>query len=303
MGFATTKDYVDNANSGSRVRSSFYKIFTSSAAATAGRWYDISMANGDPQPNIYPVTTPLAATQLNYTDRGNLWHGVNRSPETKHLKSALIYSTSATAAPSVFLLCDFLLYYPLIKPNLSTTVQTFNNTITLPRYTTGEGVRMFLVAVSDLGTVTTSIVVNYQNSDGVDDRIAAGSFYVPTLASYPLNIAASSPLSSIVHSAANTSGCFAPFIPLCPLCNGVRKVNSIQFLNGMGGGTCALVLVKPLAYIPCVTVSVPSERDYFIDIPSLPRIYDGAFLNVLMLAGAAVPINSIYQGYIEYIGG
>lgn len=303
MGFTTTKDYVDQAIGGARARSSFQKVFTSSAAATAGRWYDISMMAGDPQPNLYPATTALAATSLNYLGRGNLWHGVNKSPNTKHLKSALIYSASATTVPSLFLLCDYLLYYPLICPNISTTTQTLNNTVTLPRYTTGEGVRMFLIVVNDLGPATTSIVINYQNSDGTDNRVTGGTYYVPSSSSYPLNIPASTPIATIAHSAAGTSGCFAPFIPLVCGDHGIRKVNTIQFLTGMGGGTCALVLVKSMAFIPIVTVSVPSERDYFVDIPSLPRIYDGAFLNMLMLAGAAVPINSIYQGYLEYISG
>ena len=302
MGFVSTKDYVDAGTSGSRVRSSFQRVFNSSAAAVAGRWYDFSMMQGDPQCNIYPVTTPLAAHTLNYLSDGNLWHGGNKLPETKHLKNVIMYSSAATTCPTIFLLCDYLMYYPLIHPNISTVPQTFNNSITLPRYTDGNGVRMFLVATSDLGPYASTVVITYVNSDG-NSETTGGTFYVPTSSSYPLSVVASTPITCIPTSAANTISCFAPFIPLCPLSHGIRSVTSIQFLTGMGGGTCALVLVKPLAYIPAVTVSVASERDYFVDIPSLPQIYDGACLNILALPSAAIPLGSIYQGYFEFISG
>ena len=307
MGFATTQYYVDQINNGSIIRSSFHKVFNSFAAATAGRWYDMSMMVGDPQNNFYSSSSSggLSATQLNYLSSGNFWHGGSKSPQTKHLKSALIYSTAATTAPCVFLLCDYLLYYPRIQTDMSTSIQTFDNTITLPRYTTGEGVKMFLVARSDVGSVASSIIINYQNSDGVDNQVTGGTYYTPSSASFPLNLTASSPITSLVNTTGTAASYFGPFIPLFSGDHGVRKVNSVQILTGMGGGMAALVLVKPLAYIPFVTVSVPSERDYLVQIPSLPRIYDGAFLSLLMMAGAAVPVGgaSIYQGYMEYVFG
>lgn len=303
MGFSSAKDLVDEIAAGGRIRVSFQKVYFSSLAGSAGRWYDMSIMQGDPQANLFPVSTAAkAATQLNYLSAGNIWHGTNKSPKTKHLKSALMYCTAATSAPISFLLSDYLLYYPLVNPD-ATGAQTLNNTITLPRYTDGEGVQIFVVATTDLGPLASTIVVDYMNSDGVDHQVAAGTFYPPSGAVYPITVSANANKSVLINTGGAVTGCAGPFIPLAPGDHGVRRVNSIQFNPPMGGGTVAVLLAKPLATIPLTTVSVPSERDYLTQIPSLPRIVDGAFLGVMMQASVGVVINTTYQGYFEYIFG
>jgi hypothetical protein len=71
----------------------------------------------------------------------------------------------------------------------------------------------------------------------------------------------------------------------------------------MTSGCLVLVLCKPLLTIPLTTVGVASERDLVNQLPSMPRIFDGANLQWLMYAGAATPVNTAYYGSIDVAWG
>jgi len=64
-----------------------------------------------------------------------------------------------------------------------------------------------------------------------------------------------------------------------------------------------LIICKPLAFMPITTQGVASERDFVNMLPSMPRIYDGACLNWMIYAGAAVPVNTSYFGHIDTVWG
>ncbi|MCL5460042.1 hypothetical protein M3M33_15505, partial [Loigolactobacillus coryniformis] len=59
----------------------------------------------------------------------------------------MIGCVSSNVIPATFLLCDYLLFYPIIDLD-NTGFQDFVNTAPLPRYTDGEGVTAFLVATN-----------------------------------------------------------------------------------------------------------------------------------------------------------
>jgi hypothetical protein len=61
-----------------------------------------------------------------------------------------------------------------------------------------------------------------------------------------------------------------------------------------------LVYCRPLLTLPMTTIGVAAERDLLSQIPSLPRVYDGACLTWLMYAGAATPVNSAFYGHIDF---
>jgi len=269
-------------------RSGFYKV-TGAQAYTAGRWHDLSMTQGSPRPNVYPGGL-ATATRLWYKSSGNIWHGANVSPKTKHLKSLMAFSATSTAVPSTLLLCDYIMFYPLIDLDDDSVQDMDNTSQALPRYTTGAGVMMFLVTTADAGGVSANIVVNYTNSSGT-----AGRTTPITVATTASSIPAHLTCSGVV---ANNYG---PFLPLADGDNGVRSVQSVQLSTGMGGGWATLVLCKPLATFPLQTVSVPTERDYAIMLPSLPRVYDEAFLNFLYFPGGATAAGAIIQGFAEFI--
>jgi hypothetical protein len=48
-----------------------------------------------------------------------------------------------------------------------------------------------------------------------------------------------------------------------------------------------------------VAASVAGERNFMTQIPSFPRIYDGANLTLLQFAGGATALNTPIYGYIE----
>jgi hypothetical protein len=50
-------------------------------------------------------------------------------------------------------------------------------------------------------------------------------------------------------------------------------------------------------------VGVAAERDLLNQLPSLPRVYDGANLSWLMYAGALTPVNSAFYGNLDFIWG
>jgi hypothetical protein len=64
-------------------------------------------------------------------------------------------------------------------------------------------------------------------------------------------------------------------------------------------GTTNLVLARPLLTLPMTTIGVAAERDLVNQLPSMPRVYDGACLVWLMYAGAATPVASTFYGHLD----
>jgi len=142
-GFKNIRAYVDAPLSGAEHFTAFRKV--PSQATTAGNWCDLSMASGNPVPNYY-AASPLEAATLDY-EKG-IWHGTACSPAQKHLRSITIMTSTANAVPSYWYLMDYLLYYPFIDMDAVGETQEMVNTVTLPRYTDGAGVRMMAVNVA-----------------------------------------------------------------------------------------------------------------------------------------------------------
>jgi hypothetical protein len=84
-----------------------------------------------------------------------------------------------------------------------------------------------------------------------------------------------------------TTGNYQAFIPLKEGDMGIKSIQSIQFLIPNGGLAC-LVLVKPIATIATREANTCCEIDFIKDKPSLPRIYDGAYLGYLCNTSASV---------------
>lgn len=169
------------------------------------------------------------------------------------------------------------------------------NTFTqrLPRYGDGAGVQAFLTA-STAGTAGTgTFQLTYTNSAGTGSRTTPSSPALPTNT-------ATSPLLTIPYSGTG-SGKFGPFFPLM---NGDAGIQSIQNIilgtAGVTTGVYNLVYARPLFTLPMTTVGVAAERDLVNQLPSMPRVYDGACLGILLYAGAAVPNNSSFFGHIDF---
>jgi len=82
---------------------------------------------------------------------------------------------------------------------------------------------------------------------------------------------------------------------------GIAEINTIQNSTSYVSGTYCVALVKEIARLPITTLGVAAERDLVNQLPSLPRIYDGACLTWLMYSGAATPINSAIAGHLDVV--
>jgi hypothetical protein len=275
---------IDNAyTQGKNVVSYVRRV--SPIATAAGLWVDLSMASGTPTPNYYVGAEKEATVPTLWYKKG-IWHGGSVSPDKKYLHKLMLLGTTAALAPASFILCDYLMYYPLIDMD-STDEQLLKNygaTLTpvtdptlpsLPRYTDGIGVQAILVATNPY-VGGASFQISYTNHLGVSGRIS--SIQVSNTSTF---------IGTLVNS--NTAGVnqFQVFIPLQSGDLGIRSIESITFLTPNGGLAC-LVLVKPIATVATREATAWAEFDFVKDKPSLPRIYDGAYLNFLCNSSATI---------------
>lgn len=294
MGFGSLDDLVTEiTTNGKFVRADWNKI-TGAVAYTAGRWYDFSNLNGTPVANAWAGTS-LAWTSCNEsTGNGTqifgLQHGGNVSTDTKPLLNISAITAVSTGVPAQLMLVDLQGYWPGIA-NTSATAQTLTGTPTL-RYTNGAGCRLFWVQTVAAGATAQNIALSYSNTTPTSGR------------SLPITVSmtASAIVGHISHSgtAANNYG---PFLPLASGDTGVSTVATVTFSAANSAGSGALCLARPLLTLPLATASVAAERDLLNQLPSLPRVIDGACLVWLYFAGAATGASTNFYGSVEMAWG
>lgn len=279
MAIDSLSDIIAASSNGRNWRSVWNKA-TGLAAYTAGRWYDMSFLYGNPTSETFPGTALTAYQFTSANNPGWMNIGGNVAPYEKYLVNTEAFTTAATGVPSWLLLVDMLTYYPLINLNTNSQQNLINNA-TLPRYADGKGVMMYLNNISGTTGATAMNLhptgFNYTNSYGATGRVIPGT----------VALTASAIVPQILHSGVAANN-FGPFIPLAGADQGVKSVQSVQFTAATGlAATTTLVLCKPLAQVPLTTAFVPQGRNLVFDMPSLQKIYDGAYLNFLLFAGAA----------------
>ena len=242
-------------------------------ASLQGIWADLSSAPGTPKPNYY-VGAELTSTVL--SGANGIWHGGNVSPKTKHLHKVMVIATGAGVTPAVFMLCDYLLFYPLVDMD-STDEQALVNSVPLPRYSDGVGVRAMLISTNPY-VGGAQFTIKYTDHLGVSGKQSARH------TSNTATFIGTSVSSGLV------AGSFGPFLNVSG--NGIRSVESVTFY-GSNGGLAALVLVKPLATFMTNEVSASAEWDFVSMKPTLPRIYDGAYLGLMASPNGSVAASPI----------
>lgn len=290
MGFNSLDDLVSEISSGKFNRADVNKI-TGAAAYTAGRWYDMSNLAGTPVANAWAGTALAWRTCDEATGNGSqifgIPHGGNVSPDTKHILNASALTAVATGVPAQMMLVDLQGYWPGINLNLA-TAQTLTGTPTL-RYANGAGCRLFGVTTVAGGATAQNISLSYTNQAGTAGR------------ALPVTVSntASSIVGHILHSgtAANNYG---PFLPLASGDTGVQNVASVTLSAAGGAGTMALCLARPLMTIPLTTASIAAERDLVNQLPSMPRVIDGACLVWLYFAGAATGASTNFYASLDF---
>lgn len=296
MGFSSLDDFInESTTNGKFYRADWNKNVFPTTAQTAGTWYCLSQGAGNPSANtVFGTGTNLKFQSMDDTIAGAIQHGGNVSTDTKHIVNASAFSAAATTMPAVFMLVDLLGFYP-ITTTTTTGAQTLDNTVTIPRYTSGAGVQAFITPSTVYGAGTPTVTLTYTNSAGTASRTTPSSPALPTETT-------AAPVGSITYSGTG-SGKYGPFIPLAAGDSGIRSVQSINFSATHTSGVANLVLCRPLLTLPMTTIGVAAERDLLNQVPSLPRVYDGAHLCWLMYAGAATPVNSAFYGHLDFAWG
>ena len=289
MGFASNDAFINAVTVNGQYSRVDWQKQTGAATYTAARWYDMSSLGGSPIANAF-TGTALAAQVPTETTGFGLPHGGNVSALTKHIINMSAVTGVATGVPSVLMLVDMVLYYPGIDMNVATR-QTLNNTTTLTRYTNGIGLRSFLVARATTGAT----------AHNLDNTASTGTEYTNTASAaavHPgtISCTASAIVPHIVHSGAAANN-FGPFLPLAAGDVGIKNYTFFKLSAASGtASTAALVICKPLATIPLTTTSVAAERDLMNQLPSLPRVIDGACLTWLLFTGSATAASTSFYG-------
>jgi len=272
-GFANWREYGDAFLSGACSYTSYRK--TPSQATVAGWWVDLSMSSGNPPPNYY-ASAPLVAATLDGLRGMN--HGSDKSPAYTYLQR-LSLCTPTAGLVGRYALLDYCLYYPFIDGD-DGDLQIMDNTVTLPRYTSGAGVQAMLVAAAPT-TGGGRFTFTYVNQDGVTKTSPIISYTT-----------ASTGISSIATSQPAVAAGMGPFLRLADGDTGIRSVTSFQNIV-LNGGLTSLVLVKPIVDAAIYEINTCSEFEYGGLRPMSQRIEDGAYLNFIMNCAATVAAGTL----------
>ena len=300
MGFSSLDDFITSTTTdGKFLRTDWNKNALPTTAQTAGLWYDLACGAGNPgSDTAYGTGTNLAFQALSDTSTTSpgIQHGGVVSTDTKHIVNASAFSAAATTMPCVFMLVDRLGFYPITTVT-TTGNQALNNTVVFPtgRHTNGAGLRAYVVcssgsATTAMGAGTPNIQITYTNQAGTAGKTT------PTV--LPAGTTAA-PKGNIVYSGTG-AGKYGPFIPLAAGDSGIQSVQQFNLSATYTSGILNLVICRPLLTLPMTTIGVAAERDLLNQVPSLPRVYDGANLSWLMYAGAATPVNSAFYGHLDF---
>ena len=136
----------------------------------------------------------------------------------------------------------------------------------------------------------------YINQTGATKQFGAAVTHAAVGTNVPL-------ISRISHSAVAANG-YGPALPLASGDTGIRQLKFHKLSTAYTGASivCA-VIYKPLATIPIVTTGVAGERNLVMQLPSLPRIYDGACLSLQYFNGTGLATSSALAGYADFAWG
>ena len=273
-GVLNVRELVDAELNGQSRTSEWVKNINQ--VTTAGVWYDLTGASGNPRAKQWFDAAPLTAAQITQSSDGGIYHGANiGSTQTKFLRFVRAACASATPLPMTIKLMDYLLYYPSIEDG-NTDPQVMTNSVTLPRWTDGKGVMMMPVTISSR-TGGQTFTVTYTNSDGVAGRVS----------SIVTQNAVAAPGTITTSASASAGATPDPFIPLQAGDSGVRLVESVQ-MNGADTGFFAIVLVKPIAELVIRGIDAPYDKDFLLFANELNIIPDDAYISMAVLPNGSL---------------
>ncbi len=164
----------------------------------------------------------------------------------------------------------------------------------LPRYTNGAGVQAiwFNNNATALGAATPNLDLGYTNSAQVASRV--------TPAVLPIGKTAASN-SHIIYTGATGTGKYNYTVPLQAGDAGIAEINYIRNSVSYVSGEYTVALIKEIAEVPLSILGQTTMVNLLTEMPSLPRIYDGAALYWIWGSGVATPASSAFSGTLNFV--
>ena len=177
-----------------------------------------------------------------------------------------------------------------------TDAGTGTHTVTwlLPRYTNGAGLNamFFNPQATALGAGTPNLSLGYTNSEQTASRAT------PTV--LPVGKTAATN-SHILYTGATAAGKYTYAVPRQGGDAGIAEINTIQNSSTYTSGMYSVAMFKELARLPITTTGVAAERNFRFEVPSMPRIYDGAALYWVYISGTTTPANAAFSGHLDIV--
>ena len=326
--FQAVKDNTTSASSvqhGGNVQPTYYKYLLSGSAVSAAATAQPTVVTLIDIVGFYRVTTVTTTTEqattntLGQTDTFTAdagtdictWTSTANIPSNVLTGTRVRLTTTVTLPAGLALATDY--YVIKLSDTTFSLATSYANAVAgtainitdagtgthtvnwlLPRYTNGAGLNaiFFNPASTAMGAGTPNLSLNYTNSAQTAARAT------PTV--LPVGKTAASN-SHILYTGATGAGKYNYAVPRASGDSGIASIEGIRNSTSYVSGTYCVALYKELARFPVTTLGVAAERDFLNQLPSLPRVYDGAALYFVIGSGAATPANSAFSGHLDLI--
>ena len=272
------RNYADVHEAYDKGRFHQYEIRKVTGSISTARRFDLSYAGGLPLPNYY-ASEPLVMALMD----GNKGIYKGTTGGQKYVHKICLTSLAGNSINHQMMLCDYVAYVPFVDLD-STDQQDIVWEHELPRYETGEGLRVVAV-LQGTGIANTNLTMTYLNQDGVEQTSVTTLETTQTAGSI------------MTYGLATTS---SSYLRMAQGDRGIRKILNVTS-NTSTGAICALVLVKPLATVQCIEIGAPNEVDFFIEKASMPKVHDDAYLNFICFNNHTASVTAGMHGYIQFI--
>ena len=230
MGFNGVREWANAVDAG-RVHLTTFRKTVASASTVANDFVDYTYFAGNPPANFY-ASAPLEAAQVESIRGIHLPDVDNQFIKSITAMSAAAGATNTTNQNQRHTLCDYLLYYPFVDTDAVGEQQDMIQTVSIPRYTSGQIMCVAQSASSAVGSFT----VSYTNQDGVSGRTSQLTYTKVVSGG-----------GTLVSSTTNAVSGSQPFLQLQAGDTEARSIESVTMVSA-GGGLMALVIVKPLIH-------------------------------------------------------
>lgn len=299
MGFSSQDDLIASITVDGQVGRIDYQK-TTAVAGVAGTWTDLGTAAGSTPANTYAGTSLTFVATDDTWSEGVIYHGGDVAAATKHFLNGSASVFAAAGAPWILLCVDQVGYIPITSTDVTgtgsrtVTMTAISNTgAKVDRWANGAGLRAyFSTEVAPTAGGPTLATFTYTNQAGTAGRTLGVTVGF-----------AATPVTGQVPHSGNAATRYGPFLPLAAGDSGIRDIENFTLSGGVaytGSGQLVLHLVRPLWQIPIPASGILTERDFVNQLPSLPKIPDGACIRFLLFQAGATTTTSPVNVFCDY---